>query len=50
MAKRNELPKDFPKLPPKFPKKITEGQPMSYSDVKFPKPQKKPRKSKWGVK
>lgn len=50
MAKRNELPKEFPKLPPKFPKKITEGTGMDYSSTAFPKPQKKPKKSKWGSK
>jgi hypothetical protein len=39
-------------LPSKFPKNVEEGKSMDYSDsnLAFPKPKKKEKKSKWGKK
>jgi hypothetical protein len=38
------------KLPEKYPKHVTEGSPMDYTDsnLAFPKPTKKKAKKKWG--
>jgi hypothetical protein len=42
--------KDTPKLPEKYPKQVKEGSKMDYSNLAFPKPIKKAKKSKWGKK
>ena len=48
MAKKPSMPK-MPKLPEKFPRHVTEGTAMDYTDsnLAFPKT-KKAKKRKWG--